>query len=166
MANISTNRRVWLRNWTHGKIQPDFPDCPHKGGEWYTRWLGWTPVFSVVHILNCTAEGNQDVTLWGDVLQASASAYIILLLTKLVTFSLCCYRKPMLPIKMEFLAKDRTPKEDNIKTEWDTEDIVQQALNLSTKFMLKPSLTLRLHRKWTRSTYYDKKHADPKVCTL
>ena len=53
----------------------------------------------------------------------------------------------MLPIKMEFLAKDRTPKEDNIKTEWDTEDIVQQALNLSTKFMLKPSLTLRLHRK-------------------
>ena len=33
----------------------------------------------------------------------------------------------MLPIEMEFLAKDRTPREDDITAEWDTEDIVQQA---------------------------------------
>ena len=58
-----------------------------KVNQWYTRRQGWTAVFSVVHISNCPAEGNQDVTLiWGNVLQASASAYKILLLTKLVTF--------------------------------------------------------------------------------
>ena len=39
----------------------------------------------------------------------------------------------MLPIEMEFLAKDRPLREDDIMAEWDT--------------------------------YYDKKHADPKVCT-
>ena len=33
----------------------------------------------------------------------------------------------MLPIEMEFLAKDRTTREDDIMAEWDTADIVQQA---------------------------------------
>ena len=33
----------------------------------------------------------------------------------------------MLPIEMEFLAKDRPLREDDIMAEWDTEDIVKQA---------------------------------------
>ena len=36
----------------------------------------------------------------------------------------------MLSIEMEFLVKDRTPKEV-IKTKWDTEDIVQQAKKMA-----------------------------------
>ena len=43
--------------------------------QWYTRWQ----LSSVLLTSNCPAEGNQDVTLiWGNVLQASASAYNIL----------------------------------------------------------------------------------------
>ena len=98
------------------------------------------PKFSIKYKLrNCRAEGNQDV----DVLQVSV--YNILLLTKLSLFSFfnAVAEKQLLPIEMEFLAKDRTSREDDIvaAAEWDTEDIVQQAeLSSSIKFKLKPNI--------------------------
>ena len=68
---------------------------------------------------------------------------------------------------MEFLAKDRTPKEDDIETEWDTEDIVQQAqkmAELKHKIHAKAKLNIEAAQEKDKK-YYDKKHANPKVST-
>ena len=73
----------------------------------------------------------------------------------------------MLPIEMEFLAKDRTLREDDIMAEWDTEDIVQQAAKMAKlkhKIHAKAKLNIDAAQEKDKM-YYDKKHADPKVCT-
>ena len=68
-------------------------------------------------------------------------------------------------IRIELLATDRTLREDNIMAEWDTEDIVQQAKKMA-------KLKHKIHQVYNweaaqemNKMYYDKKHADPIVCT-
>ena len=73
----------------------------------------------------------------------------------------------MLPIEMEFLANDRPLREDDIMAEWDTEDIVKQAekmAKLKHKIHAKAKLNIDAAQEKDKM-YYDKKHADPKVCS-
>ena len=63
--------------------------------------------------------------------------------------------------------KDRPLREDDIMAEWDTEDIVQQAkkmAKLKHKIHAKAKLSIDTAQE-NDKMYYDKKHADPKVCT-
>ena len=69
----------------------------------------------------------------------------------------------MLPIEMEFLAKDRTTREDDIMAA----DIVWQAekiANLKHKIHAKAKLNIEAAQEKDKM-YCDKKHTNPKVCT-
>ena len=68
----------------------------------------------------------------------------------------------MLPIEMEFLAKDRTTREDDIMAEWDTADIAWQAekmAKLKHKIHAKAKLNVEAAQEKDKM-YCDKKHAN------
>ena len=83
-----------------------------------------------------------------------------------IPISFYFHSKPVLPVEMEFLERDRPLQDDAVESpEWETHDIVQQAkkmAELKEKIYDKVESNIKNAQRKDKQ-YYDMKHANPKV---